>query len=156
METFLGFVHFLSLSTWVGGLAFLLVLVTPTIFRVLSDDLAQTVDHHIFSAYYVLAVACGVGALVSLLSMRAVYPAVPWFWLRLGLLVTMTALTLNTAWAIHPRLQRKVRSAPGLAPQDEEEAGRVAGLERLAAHVNGLVLLLGLTILWLSVGGPSF
>jgi hypothetical protein len=131
--------------------------VTPTVFRVLSDELAHTLDDHLHSAYYPLAGSCGVGALVSLVGMQAVAGDVPWFWVRSGLLVVMTLLTLNVAGILHPRIVKMSHAMADFDPREDEDgaqARRLARLQKRTWQINGVVLLLGLTTLWLSVGGP--
>jgi hypothetical protein len=157
MESLLGFIHYFSLSAWIGSLLLLFVVVTPTVFRVLSDELAQTLDYHLHSAYYPLAAACGVGALVSLVGIQALRGGVSWFWVRAGLLVVMTLLTLNVAGILHPRIVRMSHAMADFDPREDEtdpRARRLLRLQKLSWQTNGVVLLLGLITLWLSVGGP--
>jgi len=157
MESLLGFIHYLSLSAWLGSLLLMFVVVTPTVFRVLSDELAHTLDYHLHSAYYPLAASCGVGALVSLVGMQAVAGDVPWFWVRSGLPVVMTLLTLNVAGILHPRIVKMSHAMADFDPREDEDdaqARRLVRLQKRTWQINGVVLLLGLTTLWLSVGGP--
>lgn len=147
MESLLSFIYLLSLVTWIGGLALLFLVVSPSIYRVLSDELAHTLDYHIHSSFSMIAPACGVGALVSLIALALAGAPVGWLWARLGLLVVMILIALNASWSLQPRT---LTSAPGAEEQVHVDERR----QRLGGQLNGLVLLLGLIVLWLSVGGP--
>lgn len=156
MDSLLSFIYLLSLVTWIGGLALLFLVVSPSIYRVLSDELAHTLDYHIHSTFSMIAPACGVGALVSLIALALAGAQVGWFWARIGLLVVMILLALNASWSLQPRA---ISSAPGAEvfdprPDAEQKAHDEERRQRLGGQLNGLVLLLGLIVLWLSVGGP--
>lgn len=147
MESLLSFIYLLSLVTWIGGLALLFLVVSPSIYRVLSDELAHTLDYHIHSSFSMIAPACGVGALVSLIALALAGAPVGWLWARLGLLVVMILIALNASWSLQPRTLTSAAGAEEQAPADERR-------QRLGGQLNGLVLVLGLIVLWLSVGGP--
>ena len=156
MEPFLEFVHLLSLSIWIGGLVLLFLVVSPGIYRVLSDELAHTLDYHVQSGFSMIAPACGVGALVSLIAMALSGSAVGWFWLRAALLVVMTILALHASWSLAPRAISSSAGAEAFDPRPdaEEKAQEEERSQRISGQMNGVVLLLGLIVLWLSVGGP--
>jgi len=157
MDSLLIFVHVLSLVVWNGGLVFLFVVVTPTLYRVLSDDLGLRVVRQLLPAYYSLALASGVSALASLVAMNALRAGAAWFWWRLGLLLAMNLLTAAAAWGIQPRVDAILRATPDFDPENGHHPAsrRLIRLQKLSMQVNGSVLLLGLTTLWLSVGGPQ-
>ena len=156
MESLLSFIYLLSLVTWLGGLALLFLVVSPSIYRVLSDELAHTLDYHIHSTFSMIGPACGVGALVSLVALALAGAPVGWVWARLGLLVVMILLALNAAWSLQPRAISSAAGAEAFDPRPdaEQKAHEEERSQRLGGQLNGLVLLLGLIVLWLSVGGP--
>ncbi len=156
MESLLSFIYLLSLVTWIGGLALLFLVVSPSIYRVLSDELAHTLDYHIHSSFSMIAPACGVGALVSLIALALAGAPVGWLWGRLGLLVVMILLALNASWSLQPRAISAAAGAEAFDPRPdaEEKSHDEERRQRLGGQLNGLVLLLGLIVLWLSVGGP--
>jgi uncharacterized membrane protein len=153
---FLEFVHLMSLAIWIGGLVLLFVVVSPGIYRVLSDELAHTLDYHIQSGFAMIAPACGVGALVSLIAMALSGAPVGWFWLRASLLVVMTMLALHASWSLAPRAISSSAGAEAFDPRPdaEENAEQEDRRQQISGQMNGVVLLLGLIVLWLSVGGP--
>ena len=156
MEPFLEFIHLMSLAIWIGGLVLIFVVVSPGIYRVLSDELAHTLDYHIQSGFAMIAPACGVGALVSLIAMALAGSPVGWFWARAALLVAMTMLALHASWSLTPRAISSAAGAEAFDPRPdaEEKAREEDRRQRLSGQMNGVVLLLGLIALWLSVGGP--
>ncbi len=131
-------------------------MVTPNVYRLLSDELAQTLEFHIHSSFALLAPACGVGSLVSLVALALAGAPVGWFWTRAALLVVMTLIALNASWMLQPRAVASASPADLFNDDDqrdrkgEDEARR----QRTNWQLNGVVLLLGLVALWLSSGGP--
>gem|GEM_PF-3634311 len=156
MVSLLSFIYLLSLVTWIGGLTLLFLVVSPSIYRILSDELAQTLDYHIHATFSMIAPACGVGALVSLIALALAGAPAGWLWARLGLLVVMILLALNASWSLQPRAISSAAGAEAFDPRPdaEEKARREERSQRVGGHLNGLVLILGLIVLWLSVGGP--
>jgi uncharacterized membrane protein len=156
VEPFLEFVHLLSLAVWIGGLVLLFLVVSPGIYRVLSDELAHTLDYHIQSGFAMIAPACGVGALVSLIAMALSGTHVGWFWARAALLVAMTMLALHASWSLAPRAISSTAGAEVFDPRPdaEDKVFEEERRQRISGQMNGVVLLLGLIALWLSVGGP--
>lgn len=156
MSSGLGFIHFLSLSVWVGGLLFLLGIVIPTLAHVLSDDLAESVGRHMMRTYYIVAGVCAVGAVGSLMGMVGT-ATVLLAWPRLALLLGMSILTGFDGWFVEPRIKTLRQEIPDTHPDGavQEQASRLARLQRATIQIEGLVLLLGLLNLWLSVGGPA-
>jgi len=157
VEPFLAFVHVTSLAIWVGGLALLYLIVSPNIYRLLSDELAETLEFHIHASFSMLAPACGVGALVSLVALALAGAHVGWFWSRVALLVAMTLIALNASWFLQPRaLSVATPLDPFKQHPDREKAEEDADRrQRYSWQLNGVVLLLGLIALWLSAGGPA-
>ncbi len=157
MASLLDFIHLLSLSAWVGGLLLLFLVVTPTLHQVLSDDLDRAVSQRVQAAFRPVALACGLGALVSLLALAGLHGREGWLEWRLALLAAMLALTFYAAWVLQPRIDRMLHATPDFDPREgsSPRSGRLLRLQRQAWQTDGTVLLLGLIALWLSAGGPQ-
>ena len=156
MATLLDFIHLLSLGVWVGGLLLLFLVVTPTIFQVLSDDLARTLALHVQRSFSSVALTCALGALGSLLGQAALQGGEAWLGVRLGLLAAMLGLTLYGTWVLQPQMDKMLHAAAEFDPREETDpqTRRLIRTQKLAWQSEGTVLLLGLIALWLSVGGP--
>ena len=156
MNSALVFAHFLSLAVWIGGLMILLGVVTPTVVRMLSDELADVVGDQVLRSYYLIAGACAVTAAGSLVILVRL-AAPPYAWPRLLLLLAMSVLTGIGAGVLQPRIDALRGSLPDFDPDSrvEQQVRQITFLRKTAVQINGLVLLLGLIALWLAVGGPA-
>jgi uncharacterized membrane protein len=157
VSTLFGFIHLLSLSAWVGGLLLLFLIVNPAICQVLSDDLAHVVSQRLQAAFSSLAVACGLGALASLMALAAFRGQDAWLGVRVALLAAMLALTLYGTWVLQPRIAKILHARANFDPRGDAHPQNRAllRLQKQAWQTDGTVLLLGLITLWLSVGGPK-
>ena len=91
-------VYRLTLAFWVGGAALFTFVLTPTLFRTQSRDLAGTIVGVLFPGYFRWGLVCGGIALLCLLVQRGRH-----FVPALVLLVLMLAATTFQALVIEPK-----------------------------------------------------
>lgn len=68
MINVINFLFLLSIVFWIGGIFFFSFLAAPSIFKVLSKDIASNVVADIFPKYHILSYICGITALICTLS----------------------------------------------------------------------------------------
>ncbi len=149
LEGLLRYIELLSLTLWVGGIAFFSFIASPSIFAVLGTEGGGKVVRDIFPKYYWLGygaggVGTGVAVLLTLL-------AAPGQRLIALLLALMTVIFLYMGRILRPqifKLRTQVESleGPGTDPTLRERFQR---LHRRSVMLNGCVLFLGLVTLFL-------
>ncbi|MFQ5893989.1 MAG: DUF4149 domain-containing protein [Nitrospinota bacterium] len=153
MSTLAKVLHLLSVSLWVGSVAFASFVATPVIFRILPRPQAGDVVAAIFPTYYWVGHVCGAVALVTLLV--AVGLAGGWT-LRTGavgaLLVFMLAANLYAGFVVQPQVHqaraelRALPSGPATAPPAQLKAA-FNRLHARSVQLNAVVLVGGLLVL---------
>jgi len=149
LEGFLRYIELLSLTLWVGGIAFFSFIASPSIFHVLGLEGGGKVVRAIFPKYYLLGYACGGAGMVaaSLLLLQG----------RRGeglialLLAIMTGIFLYMGRVLRPKILR-IRAELGsleTPPEDPAPRERFEHLHRRSVLLNAFVLLLGLVTLGL-------
>lgn len=100
------FVLLFSVAVWVGGQVFFTFLVTPGIFRTLPRETAGDLVSVLFPKYWALGYGAGLISIAAILAISFRENIFPW--LRIFLLVFMTALTFYSGMVIGPKA-REVR-----------------------------------------------
>jgi uncharacterized membrane protein len=147
----------LSLICWIGGLIFFAFVLAPTAFQVLpTTHLAGNVVGRALSKLHWIAIISGVVFLVSsLLYSRLTDGTAHVFAGRHVLLCLMLALTLLSQFWIMPRMDT-LRASLGevsSAPIDSPLRIQFDALHVWSTRVEGAVLLLGLTVVYLTARG---
>ncbi|BDV43935.1 membrane protein [Geotalea uraniireducens] len=123
----------LAVAFWVGGVAIFTFVLTPTIFRTETRDVAGRIVGYLFPGYFRWGVACGAVALLTLLAVRGRnwIPAV-------ALLVVMLAATLFQAFYIEPRAAALKAQIPSFetTPKDHPLRQQFSRLHAVSAVCN--------------------
>lgn len=123
----------LAVAFWVGGVAIFTFVLTPTIFRTETRDVAGRIVGYLFPGYFRWGVACGAVALLTLLAVRGRnwIPAV-------ALLVVMLAATLFQAFYIEPRAAALKAQIPSFetTPKDHPLRQQFSKLHAVSAVCN--------------------
>jgi len=152
--SFLRFLMLLSLVCWIGGLIFFAFVVAPTAFSVLpTSHLAGNVVGRSLGKLHWIGLISGIVFLVSsLLYSRFTNGTAHVFAVRHVLLCTMLALTLISQFGIIPRMDA-LRASLGevrSVPLDNPERVQFDALHVWSTRVEGVVLLLGLVVVYLT------
>ena len=150
----LRFVYLLSLVVWVGGIIFFSFVGAPSIFQAVPVDVAGRVVTKIFPRYYLLGHAAGIVALLSFLGLAGM--SGEWGAARIFnalLLAGMLGTGLYAGTVVQGQVA-EVRQQMG-NPEDRAQAkpevkAEFDRLHRLAVVLNGVVLCLGLVVLFVT------
>jgi len=149
MDTGLNLVILLAMVIWIGSIVFFSFIVAPILFRVLSPADAGKVVRAVFPRYYLVGIVCGLMALSSFISLALWH--VGWsqiMTVQLGLLGIMVVINLYARQSLTPRINA-ARDA------GDTEKDRFDRLHRQSVILNGVVLLLGLAVLFLIAQGMA-
>lgn len=135
----------LALGIWIGSIVFFSFVVAPVLFRVLSPPDAGKVVRAVFPVYYLIGIACGVVAVLTLLMLSRQTGWPPVVLVQVGLLLVMVVINLYARQSLMPRINA-ARDA-GEAQQE-----RFDRLHRQSVILNGIVLVLGLIVMALVAG----
>ncbi len=152
MSTLLRTLEFLCLSLWLGGDVFLSFVVAPGAFAVLGTrDLAGSMVGHTLTKLHLLGMVCGVLFLVlRLLRTRATTSLFAPVALAVVLMIALTAFSQYLVTNRLARLRTEMVSVEK-TPPDNPLCVEFDRLHRLSVRLEGGVLLLGLTALFLLV-----
>jgi putative copper export protein len=148
----LRFIYVLSLTLWIGGMAFFSFIAAPSIFRVLPRDEAGKVVTEIFPKYYWEGLICGVIALTTSLALGISTRWSVLLIVRTILLGVMIVGVLYSVLILEPQIhavKEQITSFESLSPTDplRLEFGRLHGR---SFSVNAAVLLLGVIVLFIT------
>jgi uncharacterized membrane protein len=146
------FIYLLSLSLWIGGMAFFSFVAAPSLFNVLPRDEAGKVVADIFPKYYWQGIICGT---ISLIMSVALGIRTRWsspLIVRTILLGMMIFGVLYSVLVLQPKIhvvRAQTTSLESLSPTDplRLEFGR---LHRHSFSVNAAVLLLGVVVVFIT------
>ncbi|HZZ15425.1 MAG TPA: DUF4149 domain-containing protein [Candidatus Sulfotelmatobacter sp.] len=152
--SFLRFLMLLSLVCWIGGLIFFAFVLAPTAFSVLpTTHLAGNVVGRALGKLHWIAIFSGIVYLVSsMVYSRLTDGTAHVFAMRHVFLCLMLALTLISQFGIIPRMDT-LRASLGdvrSAPVDNPERIQFDALHVWSTRVEGVVLLLGLVVVYLT------
>lgn len=150
LEGLLRSIELLSLTLWVGGIAFFSFIASPSIFAVLGTEGAGKVVRDIFPRYYLLGYgAGGAGTIVAILLSLLGAPGQA---LMALLLAIMTATFLYMGRILRPQIAKiraQMESLEDPALGDPTPRERFQRLHRRSVVLNGCVLSLGVLALFL-------
>ncbi len=144
------FIYISSLVCWIGSIVFFSFFAAPAIFKVLDREKAGEVVGIIFPRYYLIGYVCAVLTLVTLL-VGAQAP----IGMKLVFLLVMMAGLFPAGLIVSPKardLKARIKSTASSEERNSLEL-RFKTLHSLAVKLNGVVLLAGLGLLWLSAAG---
>ena len=152
LTVILRFIYLLSLTLWIGGMAFFSFIAAPTAFKVLPRDEAGKLVTEIFPTYYWEGVICGAIAVATslVLGIRTRWSVL--LILRTILLGVMIVGVLYSVLVLEPQIhgvKEQITSFESLSPTDplRLEFGRLHGR---SFSVNAAVLLLGVIVLFIT------
>ncbi len=150
----LRFVYLLSLVVWVGGIIFFSFIVAPSTFQAVPVEVAGRVVARIFPRYYLLGFVAGLATLAAFLGLARM--SGQWGALKIAnalLLTAMLGTGLYAGTVVERRANEVRQEMEGFAdraqvrPELRAEFGR---LHRLAVILNGVVLVLGLVVVFVT------
>lgn len=128
----------LAIACWVGGATLFTFVLTPTIFKAYSRDMAGGIVGVLFPGYFRWGLVCGVVALASiLLSANIRHKKI-----AVVIIAVMLAITLVQALVIEPRaaeLKKEIHSFE-TTPQDDPLRVRFKKLHGVSAVSNLAVI----------------
>jgi uncharacterized membrane protein len=152
LTVILRFIYLLSITLWIGGIAFFSFMAAPSIFHVLPREEAGKVVADIFPKYYWQGIICGAIALLTsvVLGMRE-----RWNMLLIVRTIMIGVMLIGVLYSIailQPKIQTvkaQITSFESLSPTDplRLEFGR---LHRHSFSVNAAVLLLGVVVVFIA------
>lgn len=155
MQTVLRFLYLLSIAFWIGSIFFFSLFAAPSIFKVLSREVAGEVISSIFPKYYLIAYVCGGVAVLSSILLR--------FWgenssgmlysTKIVILVVMLGFAVFAGTVIRPAAV-EARSEMRNLTEDSQNYGEVEArfsrLHRQSVIINGTVFFLGIAIVFIT------
>lgn len=155
---FLRYLMLLALIVWIGGLLFFAFVLAPTAFSILpSKHLAgSVVGSSLKSLHWIGIVSGGVFFICSLLYARLHDGALQPFAPRNILIIFMIVLTMVSHFGIIPRMDALRAALPDdIDSVRADDPARMSfdTLHRTSTRVEGVVLLLGLGLVYLTSAG---
>jgi uncharacterized membrane protein len=157
--SFLRFLMLLSLVIWVGGIIFFAFVLAPTAFNIPAvlpnTHLAGHVVGRALGKLHWIAIVCGIVFLLSSLFYSYVTQgSARVFAVRNLLIVVMLLLTMISQFGIIPRMDvlRAQVSDFSAVPADNPVRAQFDALHVWSTRVEGIVLLLGLVVVYLTAG----
>lgn len=150
MDSFLSFIHLLSLTCWIGSIVFFSFFAAPAIFKNLDRPEAGKVVGVIFPRYYVLGYICGALILLTLVMQGSEVSRI-----KLALVLVMLVCALFAGLGIGPNARKiKERLHGSVSREEKDELERkFKKFHRLSVQLNGVTLLAGLVFLWFAAKG---
>jgi len=133
----------LAVALWVGGAALFTFVLTPTIFRTETRDVAGRIVGYLFPGYFRWGLACGAVALAALLIARGKN------WVPAAvLLVVMLAVTAFQAFHVEPKAALIKQQIPSFetTPKDHPMRREFSKLHGISAVCNLSVIAGGVVL----------
>jgi uncharacterized membrane protein len=152
MTGLLRYLLLLALVVWIGGIVFFSFIASPSIFKMLSRELAGQVVGDIFPLYHLLGyISClvSLGCLLGLRQMDTVQGAGS----AMMLLIVMGGIQVSMGMVIGPQVTEAREAAKATAPGPEQDRleKKFRGMHAISMVLNLVLLALGLLLLfWLS------
>jgi len=150
MLIFLRFIHLVSLVVWIGGIIFFSFIAAPSIFKILPRETAGDVVGEIFPKYWVISYICSITALATIMIVSSHERT--YAWVRIGLLVLMTGLAFYSGLIVGSKA-RKVKAEIRTTQDPSKKEGLKSQfkiLHRNSAILNGIILILGVMLIFLT------
>lgn len=133
----------LAIALWVGGSALFTFVLTPTIFKTETRDVAGRIVGYLFPGYFRWGLTCGAVALAALLVVRGKnwIPAA-------ALLVVMLAVTAFQAFHVEPKAALIKQQIPSFetTPKDHPMRRAFSRLHGISAACNLSVIAGGVVL----------
>ncbi len=133
----------LAIALWVGGAALFTFVLTPTIFKTETRDVAGRIVGYLFPGYFRWGLACGAVALAALLIVRGKnwVPAA-------ALIVVMLAVTAFQAFHVEPKAAIIKQQIPSFetTPKDHPMRREFSKLHGISAACNLSVIAGGVVL----------
>lgn len=156
MATFLRFLQFFALGTWIGGIIFLSFVEAPGVFGLLPNlDQAGSVVGYSLTRLHYIGIAA---AAVYLLAGFGLVAARKWLTApAVALVLLMLALTLVSEFGVRPRMDRLHMQMASIEATPPENPLRVRfdRLHRASVGLEGATLLIGIVALFLTARRAS-
>lgn len=133
----------LAVALWVGGAALFTFVLTPTIFRAETRDVAGRIVGYLFPGYFRWGLACGAVALAALLIARGKN------WVPAALLLgVMLAVTAFQAFHVEPKAALIKQQIPSFetTPKDHPLRREFSKLHGISAACNLSVIAGGVVL----------
>jgi hypothetical protein len=155
MQATLRFFYLLSIIFWIGSIFFFSLVAAPSIFKVLSKQMAGDLVTYIFPKYYLVSYICGAVAIVtSLLSwFTGTHSGMVSYLLRVVILAIMLGLIIFTGEVIRPQAletRTEMRSLVQDSAKYGELQDRFNFLHKTSVLINSVVFLLGIAIVFIT------
>jgi uncharacterized membrane protein len=155
MTTFLRFLQFFALGTWVGGIIFLSFVEAPGVFGILraNREQAGTIVGYSLTRLHYMGITATVVYLVAGL---AVVKSAKWLVTPAATLVlAMLALTVISQFAVRPRMAglRTQMTSLDATPPENPPRIRFDRLHRVSVQLEGATLLMGVMVIFLTARG---
>ena len=137
--------HFVVLSLWVGGLAAIALVVAPVAFHVDRDVAGRVVGASLRVFGRIELVLAALALITAFLCQSVGVWGGTVRWIRLTLLLLMTALSLGYVAGVYPAIEKARGRAEAKADFDR--------LHRLSVQLVGANLLLGIAAIGVSAAG---
>lgn len=139
--------YHLAVTCWLGGAALFTFILTPTLFKSYSRDVAGGIVGVLFPGYFQWGLACGVVALICLLLTQGRRVIVMG-----GILTVMLAITATQAFVIEPRAAELKKQIPSFetTPADHPLRVQFRKLHGVSAVANLAVICGGVILVILS------
>jgi len=154
MGQVLRFLYLLSLVVWVGAIIFFSFVGAPSTFQAVPVDMAGRVVARIFPRYYLLGFMAGLVALATFLGLARM--SGQWGGLKVANALLLTAM-LGTGLYAGTVVQRQANEARRQIESFEDRTqappelrAEFSRLHRLAVILNGVVLVLGLVVVFIA------
>lgn len=139
------FLYRLAVACWVGGACLFTFVLTPTIFKSYSRDMAGGIVGVLFPGYFKWGLVCGVIALATVFMSSTVEHKT----LSAVIIAVMLAITLVQAFVIEPRAAALKKEIPSFETTPKEDPLRiqfrklhgVSAVSNLAVIVGGITLI---------------
>ena len=154
--SFVRFLMLLSLVVWIGGIIFFAFVLAPTVFHpglLPTRQLAGNVVNRSLGMLHWIGITCGVVfAITSMINARVTTGTAEPFAPRHLLVYLMILLTLVSMFAVGSRMQvlRQQMVMIDDVPQDDPRRVEFNRLHVWSTRTEGAVLVLGLTVLFLT------
>jgi hypothetical protein len=157
MQLTLKFLYLLSITFWIGSIFFFSLITAPSIFKILSRDIAGDLVSDIFPKYYLIAYICGGVALtVTIISgiientLSRISSA-----LRILILMSMLGLAIYGGAVIRPQTLAARSEMRSLAQAEDPSQYKLVktrfdNIHRQSVIMNSIVFLLGIAIVFIT------
>ena len=151
MNSFLRFLQFFALGTWIGAIIFLSFVEAPGVFGILPNlDQAGTVVGYSLTRLHYIGIAAAIVYILAGFGLRSRphWPVAP----AAVLVVVMLALTLASEFAVRPRMNvlRSQMVSIQSTPPENALRSQFDRLHRASVGLEAATLLIGIAALFLT------